>query len=161
MHVAQSLILLLFVFLTNCAFYPTQCPRLRPVNTSVFGVALNQKPRVLEAIKGWNRKLNYNYFVLNDYHPSLSIRTGELKERYGFAGMFEQYPENQSLIVLDKNVSDLTLLLVAYHELGHAIGLEHVSDSWSIMYPMVQGLKAVEPSETDVQKALDILEKKK
>jgi hypothetical protein len=160
MRVIKALILLSLILLTNCGFYPSQCPRLRPVNVTILGTQLSQKQFVLEAIKGWNTLLDFNYFILNDYTPSLSIRTGEILKSYGFAGMFEQYPDNQNLIVIDKNLDSATVVLVTYHELGHSMGLSHIDDKSSIMYPSVIGMTAKKPSKRDVDYALDMLDKK-
>jgi len=131
------------------------CPRFRPEIVSVRGVSKEHRSEVIEAVKGWNKALGYNYFQLGDYTFTLSIFTHRIPEEFGAAGLYYD-----DIIMLDESVPDFAVRIVAYHELGHAIGLPHHTDAFSIMFPSVQGLRVFSPQKVDVLLAHHYIEQR-
>jgi hypothetical protein len=121
------------------------CPRFRPEIVSIRGVSKDHRSEVIEAVKGWNKSLGYNYFQLADYTFTLSIFTHKIPDEYGAAGLYVD-----DIIVLDTSLPQHIVRVVAFHELGHAIGLPHHTDPFSIMFPSVQGLRVFSPQKVDV-----------
>lgn len=160
MALLRTLVVLSAVVLTSCGAGGDYCPKARPVKVSITGVEKTQKPAVLKAINGWNRLLVYNYFILNEYNATMWIRSGKLLESHGYAGVHQNYNRGTDLIIIDKTLDPGIVTQVAYHELGHAMGLEHAVRRPSIMFPSVYGSGAVEPTPEDVSNAWIELDKR-
>lgn len=131
------------------------CPRFRPEIVSIRGVSTEHRSEVIEAVKGWNKALGYNYFQLGDYTFTLSIFTYRISEDFGAAGLYYD-----DFIMLETSLPVHLVRIVAYHELGHAIGLPHHTDAFSIMFPSVQGIRAFSPQKVDVLMAHHYIEQR-
>jgi hypothetical protein len=139
---ALLLVLLSFLLIGADGDY---CPRFRPEIVSIKNTSSEHRSEVIEAVKGWNKALGYNYFQLGDYTYTLSIFTHEIPKEYGALGVYFD-----STIVLDISVPDYVVRIVAFHELGHAIGLPHHTDPFSIMFPSIDGMRVFSPQKVDV-----------
>lgn len=135
--------------LTSCGASGDYCPTTRPKLTSIYMVKLEQKPGLLKAINGWNRLLKKNYFQLTEYAPTLFIRSASIPKEFNLLAFYEP----PRLIIFDSEIPPELMTQVAYHELGHAMGMPHNMDVNSIMYPAANDMKAVEPSELDIMTA--------
>lgn len=135
--------------LASCGASGDYCPIVRPQLTSIRLVKKEQRPGLLKAINGWNRLLKKNYFQLSEYAPTLIIGSHKIPKELNFLAFYEP----PDLIVLDESIPPQYVTKVAYHELGHSMGLPHNADVNSIMYPAASEMRAEEPNELDAMAA--------
>lgn len=140
---------LAFIGLTSCAATYSHTTFYQVV--SISKVSPKQKPYVLKAIQGWNKLLDYNYFVVRNEKPTLFIYT-DFIDGENTAGTHHRL-EMCQVITIHTELDSSLVTLVAYHELGHAIGLDHSIQRPSIMYPSLVGMGTFQPSQDDVTNA--------
>lgn len=76
--------------------------------------------------------------VINDYNKEVQVFNNE----YGNGEEFTQGDYQGSVINIYQYDSGRELRLVLAHEFGHSLSLEHVEDSTSIMYHLMEGQNA-------------------
>jgi predicted Zn-dependent protease len=86
--------------------------------------------------------------VVNNYNASLNT----YKDKYGQASQFDKgvYDGTKIDIFQFNAIDDLRLTIV--HELGHALGMDHVENPQSIMYYLMgeQNMANPQPSAEDI-----------
>lgn len=82
---------------------------------------------------------------INEIASELNIRVDIFNQRFGEAREFDQgeYTKNNINIYQFEGTGDLRLVLA--HELGHALGLDHVSNEKSIMYYLMDKQDIADP----------------
>lgn len=124
-------------------------------NLDAFSIAIESKRKKLNELVGTiNTLVAEEKNVVALYNKEVTT----FENIHGQAKEFDQgvYTGKEINIYQYNEESDLVLVLA--HELGHALGLNHVENSESIMYYLMakQNLDDIKPSEQDLQ-ALDFI----
>lgn len=74
--------------------------------------------------------------MVNEYNNEVN----RYNAKYGFAREFTQGDYQRNVINIYKFSSDTELVTVLAHELGHALGIDHVEGSSSVMYYLLEDM---------------------
>jgi|SRR3989344_479151 len=105
-----------------------------------------------QALNSDANKLNLFGNQVNELARKLNIEVDVHNQRFGEAREFDQgeYQGNQINIYQFEGISHLRLVLA--HELGHALGLDHIENPKSIMYYLMEKQDLNNPSLTEEDK---------
>lgn len=130
----RALVLGLAVFLVGCAAPPETCSSFRPE-----GLSADESARVASAVARWSAFSGQALTFGPDGECPVSV--GSLRDRKGDVGAFwvgAFYEDDRSVVLdADRMRSEVAgcsadvgrcVEAVALHEVGHALGLEHVAD---------------------------------
>lgn len=125
------------------------------IKVSLKGVKNSQIMALYSSINGWNTMLGLDVFTIVSELPTLKISTSdadyESDETIGF------YDPDLKEIQIRSTLSDKDLPRVAYHELGHSMGLGHVNEDNSIMNPYLTDDMPMVPSVNDIKRAKKLI----
>ncbi|MEK7461991.1 MAG: M57 family metalloprotease [Patescibacteria group bacterium] len=88
----------------------------------------------------------------NELIDAYNNQVGAYNEEYGFAKEFTQGDYQDKRINIYKFSTNEELISVLTHELGHALGIEHVADSSAVMYYLLkEGSSSVALNDADIE----------
>jgi hypothetical protein len=140
-------LLIVLIFISGCA-YEQIVPRQLKSTFSVYiedlpvGVPENYKSAANDALEFWENNAAANFTITEDFSRA-DIQIQWIKEFGGeraglnIGGRLAQIGLGDSLCLGRYQIYSYdTAVLVAIHEIGHSLGMEHSDDENSVMFPL-------------------------